>query len=315
MNKNSCAVITGVAGFIGSNLADSLIKEGYKVIGIDNLSHGIKSQVPSEVEFYDLDIRSKDIYPLFREGDFVFHLAAISSISDCQKDPIEASDINITGAINVFEAAYQAGVKKVIYAETSALYEGIDVFPTSEMRIAPKSFYAFSKACENLFAEGYKNFRGLTMIGLRYFNVYGYRQDYRRTIPPVISSFIIKLLKKESPIIYGDGSKKRDFIYVDDVNDFHLLCLKDDRVNNKIFNLGSGESHSVLEVYEKIKEILKVDIKPIFQKDLEGDEIRKTLADITEAKKIGWTPKKNFTEGLEDMVRYIKAEIKKGNIV
>ncbi|PIU55003.1 MAG: hypothetical protein COS89_08530, partial [Deltaproteobacteria bacterium CG07_land_8_20_14_0_80_38_7] len=135
-------LITGVAGFIGSNLADRLINEGYRVIGIDNLAYGVIEQVPKEVEFYKLDIRSKDIYPIFNNVDFVFHLAAKNCISDCQNDPLETADINVTGTVNVFEAARLANVKKVIYAESSAVYEGSKTLPTPESEVNAKSFYA-----------------------------------------------------------------------------------------------------------------------------------------------------------------------------
>jgi len=306
-------LITGVAGFIGSNLADKLLQKGYKVVGLDNLSYGVKEQIPQGVKFYKIDIRSPKIYPFFKDVDFVFHLAAKNCISDCQKEPVETSDINVTGTVNVFEAAYRAKVKKVIYAESSALYEGISRFPTPEKNIKPESFYALSKAAETLFAQGYQRFYNLTTVALRYFNVYGPRQDYRRTIPPVMSAFIIKLLKGERPIIYGSGTQKRDFIHVDDINDFHLLCLKTNKVNNKIFNLGSGKNYSVLEIYEIIAKLLKTNIKPVFKPALPG-EAQITLADITQARKLGWRPKISLEKGLKGMIGYIQQEIKKGNI-
>ena len=137
-------MITGVAGFIGSNLADFLISKNYDVIGLDNLAYGIKEQIPEKVDFHCVDIRSKDIYNLFTGVDAVFHLAAKNCILDCQANPMETSDINITGTINIFQAAYQADVKNVIYAESSAMYEGVAVFPTPETEISPQSFYAIS---------------------------------------------------------------------------------------------------------------------------------------------------------------------------
>ena len=130
--KREQILITGVAGFIGSNLADRLLREGYEVKGIDNLAYGVREQVPAGVEFHKIDIRSKEIYPLFDKVDCVFHLAAKNSISDCQNDPLETSDINVTGTVNVFEATRRAHVRKIVYAESSALYEGSDVFPTPE---------------------------------------------------------------------------------------------------------------------------------------------------------------------------------------
>lgn len=160
-NKSITVLITGVAGFIGSNLADRLLREGgYRVIGIDNLSYGVREQIPEGVEFHELDIRSKYIYPVFDGVDFVFHFAAKNCISDCQTDPVETADINVTGTVNVFEAARRANVKKVIYAESSALYEGSTVLPTPETEVKPQSFYALSKLAAMYFAEGYSRFFG-----------------------------------------------------------------------------------------------------------------------------------------------------------
>ena len=307
-------LITGVAGFIGSNLSDRLIKEGYQVIGIDNLSYGVKEQIPEGVEFHKLDIRSKEIDPIFSSVDYVFHLAAKNCISDCQIDPVETSDINVTGTVNVFAAAKKAKVKKVIYAESSALYENSTIFPTPESDIGPSSFYAASKVSSMYFAESFAQFHKLQLTALRYFCVYGPRQDYRRSIPPVMSAFIIKLLKGEQPIIYGSGKKKRDFIHVDDVNDFHLLCMQDAKTNSKAFNLGSGKNFTVLEVYNMLSEILQKKISPKFQTDL-PEEAYETLADITLAKNLGWKPKINIIDGLKDMIAYIKQEIVNENII
>jgi len=307
-------LITGVAGFIGSNLADLLArKSGYEIIGIDNLSYGIKEQVPREVDFYKLDIRSKVIYPLFNNIDFVFHFAAKNCINDCHIDPVETSDINVTGSVNVFEASRIAGVKKIIYAESSALYEGCDILPTPESEVHPQSFYALSKISSMYFAEGYARFHKITFTALRYFCVYGPRQDYRRTIPPVFSSFIIKLLNGEQPAIFGTGEKRRDFIHIDDINDFHLQCMEDDRTTGKVFNLGSGTNNSINEIYEIISNLLNSDMKPLYKPDLPGEAFA-NLADITEAKKLGWSPKVSLKEGLQTSVDFIKREISKGNI-
>lgn len=325
MNK----LITGIAGFIGSNLAERLLKgrqsfenqnlksniqyPDIKVIGIDNLSYGVREQVPDGVEFYQLDIRSKDIYPLFEGVDYVFHLAAKNCISDCQIDPVETADINVRGTVNVFEAARRAGVKKVIYAESSAMYEGSRIFPTPESEVKPESFYAISKLATMHFAEAYRRFYNLRFTALRYFNVYGPRQDYRRTIPPVMSAFIIKLLRGEQPIIYGTGEKRRDFVYIDDVNDFHLLCMTDPRTDGKVFNIGSGKNYSVNEIYKMVSDLLDVHMPPIQKPDLPG-EAEITLADIAEAKTLGWGPKTDIITGLKEMVKYIQREMEDGRI-
>ncbi len=310
----STVLITGVAGFIGSNLADRLLREGkYRVIGIDNLSYGVREQVPEGVEFHQLDVRSKEIYPLFQNVDYVFHLAAKNCISDCQADPVETSDINVTGTVNVFEAARRGKVKKVIYAESSALYEGSTIFPTPESELKPQSFYAVSKLATLYFAEAYARFYNLNTTALRYFCVYGPRQDYRRTIPPVFSAFVIKLLKNERPIIYGTGEKRRDFVHVDDVNDFHLLCMTDSRTAGKTFNIGSGINYSINEIYHIIAELLESHLEPIYQPDLPGEAFA-TLADMTEAKKLGWTPKIDLKTGLQTSIDFIRSEMERGKI-
>lgn len=307
-------LITGVAGFIGSNLADRLLKEGkYEVIGIDNLAYGKKEQIPDGVEFHKMDIRDSSIYPLFRHVDFVFHLAAKNSIIDCQNNPLETADINVTGTVNVFEAVRQGRIKKVIYAESSALYEGSEILPTPETEVKPQSFYAVSKLASMHFAEAYTRFYQMKFTALRYFCVYGPRQDYRRTIPPVFSAFIIKLLRNEQPIIYGTGEKRRDFIHVDDINDFHLQCMQDDRTTGKVFNLGSGMNYSVNEIYKTIAGLLKSDISPLYKPDLPGEAFA-NLAEISRAKQLGWNPKIDLETGLKTAIDFIKNEMVKGKV-
>lgn len=301
-------LITGVAGFIGSNLALRLLAEKHQVLGIDNLAYGIKDQIPCGVDFHQLDIRSPEIRPLFKKVDAVFHLAAKNCISDCEKDPLETADINIRGFANVLEAIRQGEVPKLIYAESSALYEGSNVFPTPETEVHPRSFYAMSKHAGMGWAETYRRAFGLKTTALRYFCVYGPHQDYRRTIPPLMSAFIIKLLKGEQPIIYGNGQKRRDFVYVDDVNDFHVQCLSDVRTDGETYNLGSGENYSVLEIFEKIQALLKTNLKPIHKTNLPS-EAEMTWGDITKARRIGWAPKVGLEQGLKQSIEHIRREI------
>ena len=301
-------LITGVAGFIGSNLADLLIKNNFDVVGIDNLSYGVSEQIPKGVVFHQEDIRDKKIHNLFSEVEYVFHLAAKNSIIDCENDPIETSDINVNGTINVFNAALKKNVKKVIYAESSAVYEGSKNLPSKESDVSPNSVYAKSKMATNRIANKYSQSKGLVTTGLRYFNVYGPKQDYRRTIPPVFSAFIINLLKGKEPTIFGDGSKKRDFIYVDDVNDFHLMCIENSDTNNEVFNIGSGKNYSIKYIYEEIKKILQSDINPIFGKNLDF-EAQENLANIDKANSIGWTPKIDLNTGLKRSIDYIKKNV------
>ncbi len=314
MKSRRKVLITGVAGFIGSNLADMLLrKSDYDVVGIDNLAYGVREQIPEQVNFHLLDIRSRDIYPVFHGIDFVFHFAAKNCISDCQIDPVETTDINVRGTANVFEAAKRAGVKKVIYAESSALYEGSRQLPTPESDVKPQSFYSVSKYAGMLFAEAYARYFDLKTTALRYFCVYGPRQDYRRTIAPLFSAFIIKLLRGEQPVIYGTGEKRRDFIHVDDINDFHIQCMDDDRTTGQVFNLGSGANHSVNEIYEAIARLLNISIKPLHKPDLPGEAFA-NLADISRAKNLGWKPKVDLTTGLQTSIDYIKGQLGSGRI-
>ena len=306
-------LITGVAGFIGSNLAARLLQEGYQVVGIDNLSYGLKENIPEGVDFHQLDIRDKGMYSLYPGVGAIFHFAAKNCIADCQADPVETADINVRGTVNVFEAARQGGVGKIIYAESSALYEGCQIYPTPECEEAPESFYAVSKMATKYFADAYQRFAGLNFTALRYFCVYGPVQDYRRTIPPVMSAFIIKLLKGVAPIIYGTGEKRRDFIYVDDINDFHLQCLTDQRTDGGVFNLGAGVNYSVNDIYRLVSNLLDIHVPPQRLPDQPG-EAETTLADISAARALGWVPKTDIETGLKNAIAYIKSEMKKGNI-
>ncbi|MBV8722747.1 MAG: NAD-dependent epimerase/dehydratase family protein [Candidatus Eremiobacteraeota bacterium] len=302
--------ITGVAGFIGSNLADRLLSAGYDVVGYDNLAYGVREQVPDGVEFYEVDVRGREIYDLFERVDVLFHLAAKNCIADCQEDPVETADVNVTGTVNVFEAARQAGVGKIVYAESSALYEGSQSLPTPESDVCPESFYATSKLAGMAFAQAYRRFFETRTTALRYFCVYGPRQDYRRTIPPVMSAFIINLLRGRRPVIYGTGEKRRDFVYVDDVNDFHLRCIEDRATDGHTFNLGSGVNYSIGELFAIVADLLGSNLQPEYRPDLPG-EARENLADISAARALGWEPRTGLREGLRRSVAYIKGELSK----
>jgi nucleoside-diphosphate-sugar epimerase len=301
-------LVTGVAGFIGSNLAVRLLSEGYHVGGIDDLSQGLLEQVPEGVDFHRADIRSPGIQPLFRDVDAVFHLAAKNCIADCQADPVAAASINVTGTANVFEAARRAGVKRVIHAESSAVYEGVTELPCDEERTAPLSIYAITKLAAAAFGDAYARFHGMQVTALRYFCVYGPRQDYRRSIPPVMSAFIIKLLRGERPTVYGSGEKRRDFVHVDDVNDFHVQCLRDLRTHGGTFNLGSGQDHSVNEVLAEIQSLLGTSVTPMHAADLPG-EAQRTCGDISRARSLGWAPRVPLRAGLEQMIGYIREHV------
>jgi nucleoside-diphosphate-sugar epimerase len=301
-------VVTGAAGFVGSNLAKGLLERGNSVVGIDNLSAGTLENVDPRVEFHKVDIRDQKIHRLLRGADTVFHLAGKTSLPDCQNKPLEAASVNVLGTLNVLEAARIAKVRKVIYADTSAEYEGITEFPTKEDEIRPVGVYAVSKHGGAAFCESYRELYGMNVTIVRYFNVYGPAQDWRRVIPPVMSAFIIRMLHGERPVIYGTGEKRRDFIYVDDVNDFHMTVLEDSRSNGRVFNVGTGMNYSINEVYQLVEELLHTGLKPIYKPDLPG-EAQVTLADITAGRELGWQPKVDIHEGLRRSIQYIRERV------
>jgi len=304
-------LITGVAGFIGSNLAIRLLGEGHEVVGVDSLSYGIREQIPKGVDFRQADIRSPDVHSHFCGIETVFHLAAKNCIADCQANPLETADINVTGTVNIFEAARKAGIRKVIYAESSSIYEGSKILPTPETDEHPESFYACSKIATKFFADAYLRYHGIASTALRYFCVYGPHQDYRRTIPPLFSAFIIKLLRGQAPIIYGTGEKRRDFIHVDDINDFHLTAMCDSRTDGRVYNLGYGQNYSVNEIYTMVADLLGIHIPAERRPDLPG-EAQETLADISMARSVGWGPKISLLAGLQTMVDFIRSEMDAG---
>lgn len=301
-------LITGLAGFIGSHLATRLLDEGDGVIGIDNLSAGVPENVDPRVVFHPDDIRLRSIYPTFQGVDCVFHLAAKNCLADCLRDPVETAEVNVAGTANVLEAARRAGVRKLIYADTSAEYEGVPDFPSQVHRVAPLSVYARSKRAGALFCEAYQQFHGLRVTVLRYFNVYGPAQDWRRTIPPLMSAFAIKLLRGERPVIYGTGEKRRDFIYIDDVTEFNLLALRDSRTDGQVYNVGSGVNYSVNQIFSTMEELLHTGLRPVYQGDLPG-EAEITLADIRPARELGWAPRVGLREGIGRSIAYIKESV------
>jgi len=295
-------LITGIAGFIGSSLADRLVQEGYTVVGICSDLVTARKRVPQNVQLHVCDIRSPDIYSLFKEVDVVFHFAARSSMALCQQDPVSTIDINVVGTANVFEAARRANVRKVMYASSAVLEESAK----------QKTFYAISKEANEKLAEGFTAEFGLATVGLRYFNVYGPGQNYR-VDPLVISKFINALTQGQQPIVFeGYEQSQRDFIHIDDINDFHLLCINDSRVDNRIFQLGSGKQYTTVEIIQIIQKILDTHLEPIIKSRTAIDAPSSTLADIKDARALGWEPKVGLEKGLRSILTPIQKNLSAG---
>lgn len=303
-------VVTGAAGFIGSNLCKMLLQEAYSVVAIDNLLAGTLENLPEGVDFKKVDVCDPDFSRYVEGATAVFHLAARNCLDDCAKNPVDTARINVMGTANVLHACVEYKVPHVIYSDTSAEYEGVDEFPSRTDQVKPMSIYACSKRSGALIAEGFKNYYGLNISTVRYFNVYGPAQDWRRVIPPVMSAFTIKLLQGEQPFIYGTGEKRRDFIHVDDINRFHLMLMRDRSIQGGIYNLGSGKDYSILEIFEKIESEIGSGIKPIFKPELSGEAFR-TLADISETCKTGWSPQVTLEEGIKSFVAYTRDRLRR----
>lgn len=299
-------LITGVAGFIGSNLARRLLDEGYYVIGIDDCSAGTLANVDRRVDFHQLSISDPAAYPLYKGVDVVYHMAARTVLYDCIQKPVETANINVVGTVHVLEAVRQARVRRMIFSDTASEYEGINEFPCRPDKVCPIGTYSASKRAACVFCESYIALHGLDITFVRYFNVYGPAQDWRRVLPPVMTAFIMKALKGERPVIYGSGKKRRDFIYIDDVNELHLILMNAEKTTGKVFNIGTGVNYSIQEIFDLIDGILNTGLEPIYKEDLPG-EAEITLADISEARALGWKPKVSIEEGLRESIKYLKS--------
>ena len=318
----SSHLITGCAGFVGSHLAKRLIKEGHEVFGVDNLVCGFRENIKDlyfnkSFEFMQIDIRHMKNDDPHRKFDYVWHLAARGEVYWCKDHPEEALDVNVNGTLNMLRVAKAAGCKHFFFADTSAEYDSFEdeqYYPTTEWMapntITPMGYYPITKMCASQFVRsfGHKNNIGTTLF--RYTNIYGPSMNLDRDIPPVVGAFTSKLLSGEEPIIYGDGTKRRDFLHIDDLTDFHIAALKA-RVKKKdtqTYNAGSGKNHSILKVYSVVhaacRKITKDIPSLISHKPDQLDEAQVTLANIEKAKEeLGWKPTISFKEGVEKTVK------------
>ena len=317
-------LITGGTGFVGTNLLPLLNAEGHEVVLVDNLSQSVYvPEFHDSAKFYLADITdSNTLDKIFttEKPDVVFHFGGLVSIYDCHNKPVHAAEQNIIGSINVFNSALNSGCDRVIFSETSAVYENVELPADGykEGSSDPTTFYAASKAAVALIADSYARTRGLKYTALRYFNIAGPIQDYKRTVPPLFAGFALRLLGGNNPIVFGDGTRRRDFIHVDDVNKFHLQCLTDDRTVNETFNLGMASSHSLYEIgtiiFEYLRDEVTLDYLEYDQMDEINGEAHTIFANIDKAKGLGWVPEKTIQDAIFDTIDYLKNEIRLGNI-
>lgn len=307
-------LITGGAGFIGSNLAEAILKMGYKVRIIDDLSNGKYQNIKELKEKYDFEFIEESIVnyetckKVCKGIDYVLHQAAWGSIPRSINFPLLYDTINNHGTLNMMQASVESGVKKFVYASSSSVYGDEPNLPKVEDRVGkPLSPYAITKKINEIYAKNYYELFGLKTIGLRYFNVFGRRQNPDSTYAAVIPVFVKSLLNNTAPTINGDGTQSRDFTYIENVIEANLKsCLADDKANGQAFNIAYGKNTTLNDLYQKISFLLDKDISPTYGNPRVGD-VAHSLADITKARSlIDYNPEYDIDAGLELTINWYK---------
>lgn len=312
-------LVTGGAGFIGSNLIASLLAEGNYVVCLDNFSTGKRKNIEEFLNKDNFRLIEGDIRDLavcreaLRGIEIVFHQAALGSVPRSIADPVSATDVNVGGFVKMLYASVEAGVKRFIYAASSSTYGDNHDLPKVEERIGnPLSPYAVTKFADELFAKVFSTVYGIDVIGLRYFNVFGPKQDPEGAYAAVIPKFILQLMRHERPVINGDGTISRDFTYVENIVQVnHLAAVVEDReALNQVYNVACGESNTINRLYEIIREELSrydrevLNIEPVYGPERKGD-IRHSLASIEKASKLlGYNPTHYIKEGMNKTVNW-----------
>lgn len=314
---DSVFLVTGGAGFIGSNLCESILKMGYKVRCLDNLSTGKQENVDlflssPNYTFIKGDITELDTCMEACKGvDFVLNQAAWGSVPRSIEMPLYYEKVNIGGTLNMMEAARQQGVKKFVYASSSSVYGDHPVLPKTEGQegnvLSP---YALTKKVDEEYGRLYKKLYGLDTYGLRYFNVFGRRQNPDGAYAAVIPKFIRQLLSGERPTIHGDGKQSRDFTYIENVIEANLkACLAPSEAAGEAFNIAYGGREYLIDIYHILERALEVNIEPVFGPERPGD-IKHSNADIAKAKKLlGYEPEWSFERGIEEAIEWYKGNL------
>lgn len=307
-------VVTGGAGFIGSHLAERLLKDGHTVRVVDNLLTGKQANLDyleslggdyafHKVSITDLD----DLLPIFEGADYVLHQAALASVPRSVDDPISTHHHCVTGTLNVLVAAQKTGVKRVAYAASSSAYGDLEgEFKTEDMAPRPISPYGAAKLAAEYYAQAFTCVYGLETVSLRYFNVFGPRQDPHSHYAAVIPKFITAMLKGESPVIYGDGLHSRDFTYIDNVVHGNLLALKSPDAVGEMMNLAVGGRITLLELVETLNRVMGTSIAPVHTDERPGD-IKHSRAGVDKARDLlDFSPIVDFETGLARTVEYYR---------
>lgn len=312
----STVLVTGIAGFIGSSIARALLSEGARVRGIDNLSTGSMANVEdirSRIDFRTADILDTDELGSACDGiDYIFHEAAVPSVPKSVEDPVGTNGPNLTGTLNLLEAARNAGVRRVLYAASSAAYGDSPQLPKTEaMCPEPISPYAVQKLAGEHYLTSYFRVYGLETVSLRYFNIFGPRQDPSSQYSGVLARFISLMLAGQTPTIYGDGLTSRDFTYIDNVVSANLLAAKApaNKVAGRVFNVATGRRITLLDAFAEIKRITGFEGDVNYAPEREGD-IKHSVADISLAREaFGYQVVADLAYGLEQTIAWARESV------
>ncbi len=316
--EGSKFLVTGAAGFIGSNLVETLLNLGYRVRGLDNFITGKRENIElfrdnSRFEFIEGDIRDFDTCIAACEGiDYVLHQAALGSVPRSIEMPLLYEKININGTLNMMEAARQKHVKKFVYASSSSVYGDEPNLPKKEgIEGNLLSPYALTKRTDEEYGKLYTKLYGLDTYGLRYFNVFGKRQDPNGPYAAVIPKFIKQLLHGEIPTINGDGKQSRDFTYIENVIEANLkACLAPHEAAGEVYNIAYGGREYLIDIYYTLTKALNKNVEPNFGPERKGD-IKHSNADISKAKQLlGYEPEYNFERGLNETIGWYRENLK-----
>jgi len=306
------ALVTGGAGFIGSHLTDALVESGCQVTVLDNLSTGHRSNIEhlgDRIDFVHGDIRDAALLDRVVDGcEVAFHQAAVVSVTQSVEDPPHSCEVNDLGTVRVLDACRRAGVRRVVMASSSAVYGDDPCLPkTEDMASMPLSPYAVQKLTGEFYASVFGQLYGLETVCLRYFNVFGPRQDPSSPYSGVISIFMTKAAAGQAPTIYGDGGQTRDFVYVKDVVRANLAAAGKAEAAGKVFNVGRGESIRIRELWDLIGEIAGNDLQPAFAPPRPGD-IRDSVSDIEAIRReLAFAPKVDLRRGLEKTLAWVRS--------
>jgi len=297
-------LVTGGCGFIGSNLVHRLLKDGNDVVVLDDLFLGDRANIPEDVKFVEGSVTDFELLKkLTSDVDVVFHMAARSSAPICDNDPVDATDVNVKGFVNVLECAKINNISRIVYASTSSLYSVFSPPHREDMVVIPRTVYEGSMYCREVYSKVYWQNFDVESVGMRFFSVYGPRENHKGRYANIITQFLWKMKKGEEIIVYGDGNQTRDFIFVDDVVEALILASKAKNVAGEVFNVGRGEEHTFNEVISLLEEHtgLKANVK--YVRNPIKNYVARTLADTRKSEKfLGFKAKISLEEGIKKII-------------